>query len=156
MFRNHQSATEHPFQANTGRGACGHGWQRFGRRFGGGQPPWMKYFGNMLNNRVPVNIEEDEEAYHLFVYAPGLNKERFKVSVKEDVLSIAYHAPEDTANADKFAHHEYGMESFERLFQLSNKVLTDRINATYNEGILKVTLPRNPETSKPAQEVNIN
>lgn len=116
----------------------------------------MKYFGNMLNNRVPVNIEEDEEAYHLFVYAPGLNKERFKVSVKEDVLSIAYHAPEDTANADKFAHHEYGMESFERLFQLSNKVLTDRINATYNEGILKVTLPRNPETSKPAQEVNIN
>lgn len=153
MYRNNQSGTDNQFQANAGRGFCGN---RFGRKFGGGQANWMKHFGDMFSNRVPVNIEEDDVAYHLYLYAPGLNKEAFKISVKDDVLRIAYEAPEQSDKSGKYAHREYGMASFERLFQLSNKVLTDHINAAYTEGILKVSLPRNPETSKPAQQINIS
>lgn len=153
MYRNNQSATDNQFQSHAGRGFCG---GRFGRKFGGGQAPWMKHFGGMFNNRVPVNIEEDEVAYHLYLYAPGLDKTAFKISVKDDVLRIAYEAPGQDEQSGKYAHREYGMASFERLFQLSNKVLTDQINAAYTEGILKVSLPRNPETSKPAQEINIS
>jgi HSP20 family protein len=157
MFRNHQSAgPDHQFQQHAGAGFCGQGKHRFGRRFGGGQAPWMKYFGDMFNNRVPVNIEEDEQAFHLHLYAPGISKDAVKISVKDDVLSIAYQAPEKEEQPNKFAHREYGTASFERLFQLNDKVLTDQISAAYNDGILKVSLPRNPETNKPAQHIKVS
>ncbi|WP_221391118.1 Hsp20 family protein [Dyadobacter sp. NIV53] len=44
----------------------------------------------------------------------------------------------------------------ERLFQLNGKVLTDNISAGYVDGVMTVTLPKNPETNKPAQEVNVS
>jgi len=166
MYSNNQSATDNQqhqqsfFGGPRGfRGGCGGpGFGgKFGHRFGGSKGQWMKHFGSMFgHNRPAVNIEETDEAFTLHLYAAGLHKEAIKLSVKEDVLTIAYSAPESAENSNQFAHREYTSGSFERLFQLNEKVLTDRISAAYNDGILKVTLPKNPETNKPAQQVNVD
>ncbi|MBC7423929.1 MAG: Hsp20/alpha crystallin family protein [Ferruginibacter sp.] len=129
----------------------GFGQQKFGRHFMEG----MQQFTGGRANRVPVNIEEDDAAYYLHVYAAGLKKENFTLSVKEEVLSISYKA-EGSNNESKFSHQEFVANSFERLFQLNSNVVTESISAAYADGVLKVTLPKNPETAKPAQKVTVN
>lgn len=71
------------------------------------------------------------------------------------MLSIAYKATKSTDD-NKYSHQEFAANNFERLFQLNSDVITESIDATYKDGVLKVTLLKNPETTKPAQKVNVN
>ena len=129
-----------------GRGWGGHWRHHAEQRFGGGF------------RRVPVNIEETDNSFELSIFAPALIKENIKLSVKDDVLTVAYTAPEqqeENASQNNYRRREYSNGSFERTFLLNGKVLTENIAASYADGILKVTLPKNPETNKPAQDINI-
>ena len=152
MYRNR---TAHGAQEGNQFGSFG---QRCGgynaQKFGKQMPHWMQKFANQFNNSVPVNIEENDEAYTMLVYAAGLVKENFTVSVNDDVLSIAYKTEQNKMN-ESFSHQEFAPQNFERLFQLNTKVTVELISATYIDGVLKVTLPKNPETNRPAQKVDI-
>ncbi|WP_018627410.1 Hsp20/alpha crystallin family protein [Niabella aurantiaca] len=130
----------------------------FGKKFGGhafgGGHPWMHKLHQYMNDAKPANIEEAASAFIISLYAAGLQKEHFKISVNEDVLTVAYTVP-DSAAPGNFIYQEYRPASFERSFQLSNKVLTNEISASYTDGVLKITLQKNPETNKPGQEIKV-
>jgi HSP20 family protein len=134
-------------------------WQNcggFGKMFSNKAQRMNEFFGN-IGNRKSANIEENEASFTISLYAAGLNKNNFKVSATEDVLSITYTAPATTEETkSNYIHREYEPGSFNRSFQLNGKVLTENISATYTDGVLKVTLLKNPETNKPAQEVNVD
>lgn len=129
-----------------------YGWQ--GNRFSherGGFGPWANKFAK----HVPVNIQENENSFELSLYAPGLQKEAFKVSVKDDMLTVSYQPAEETQSNASFTRREYRNESFERSFVLNGKVTIEKITATYAEGILKITLAKDPEKNKPAQNISV-
>jgi len=132
---------------------CFFGKRAGGRAFGGGHP-WMHKLQQFMGDAKPANIEETASAFVISLYAAGLQKEHFKISVKEEVLTIGYTSPEQ-GTTGQFIYQEYQPASFERSFQLSNKVLTDEISATYTDGVLKIALQKNPETNKPGQEITI-
>ncbi len=142
-----------------GRGCGSHSGKKFGGRFGGhfdGKAPWMKAFGGW-GNRKSANIEENDDTFIISLYAAGLSKSDFTLSVTNDVLTISYKAPEASeGDQNKYTHQEYQPSSFERSFQLNEKVLTDRISATYTDGVLKVTLPKNPDNNQPAQQIKVD
>lgn len=119
-----------------------------------GKGPWSKAFGGHFANRKAANIQETESDFKISLYAAGLVKTNFRISVTNDVLTITYSATETTES--KYSYQEYEPGSFERSFQLNGKVLTDKLSATYTDGVLVVTLPKNPETNKPAQQINVN
>jgi HSP20 family protein len=131
-----------------GRGGWGGHWHRhMEQRFGGGF------------RRVPVNIEETDSSFELSLFAPALVKENISIHVKDDVLTVAYNAPEQPGEANaqhNYRRREYSNGSFERTFLLNGKVLADNIKANYADGILKVSLPKNPETNKPAQDISVS
>jgi HSP20 family protein len=112
-------------------------------------------------NQPPVNIEETDTQYTILLYAAGLMKENVTLTVKDDVLRVAYPGAvqEGTARPvqGNFTYQEYNVNQggFERLFQLNNKVLVDQVSANYADGILKVTLPKNPATNIPAQTIQV-
>ncbi|GAB3696205.1 hypothetical protein GCM10027592_19030 [Spirosoma flavus] len=150
----------------AGKGNCGH-WagEKFGRgKFSG---PWGRgKFGGFwagrhgANYQVPVNIEETDTNYIVSLFASALIKENIKLSLKDDVLTVSYQGtdPETTSentSSGNYTYQEYSNRSFERSFQLNNKVLTDTISASYADGVLKVILPKNPETNKPAQTITV-
>jgi HSP20 family protein len=154
-MNNQQRTTDHSNQEFGYRGrGCGPFSKMFSGGFGG-KHHWGKAFGAHFANRKAANIEENESEFRISLYAAGLAKSNFKISVSNDVLTIAYNAPE-TAETSQFTYQEYEPGSFERSFQLNGKVLTDSINAEYKDGVMIVTLPKNPETNRPAQEVNVN
>lgn len=133
---------------------CGGHWGRKWGGFWGQKNPWMQKFAGHWAGRKAANIAETDAAFTISLYAAGLSKEAFKISVKEDVLQIRYEAPE--GQSGEFIHQEYQPVSFERSFQLNGKVLTESISAAYTDGVLTVTLPKNPDTNKPAQDVSVN
>jgi HSP20 family protein len=123
-------------------------------RAGRGWGPWGQW--GRWHRSVPVNIEEKSDSFELSLYAPSLVKENIKITTKDDVLTVSYAASaEEGRERENFTRREYQQDSFERSFVLNGKVDAEKISATYSEGVLKVTLPKNPATNKPAQDVQI-
>ncbi|MBK8602740.1 MAG: Hsp20/alpha crystallin family protein [Saprospiraceae bacterium] len=125
-------------------------WRQYVRK---NEPPFSKRYGKRFGNRKSVNILETADAYILKLYAAGLRKDLFTISIDEDVINISYQ-PEAASTEDKFIYEEYRPMAFERA-QLNDKVLKDQINAAYTDGVLEVTLPKDPEAHKPGQSIEI-
>ena len=109
---------------------------------------------------VPVNIEDAADSYILSLFAAGLIKENIKLTVKDDVLTIAYQGDDQQPAAastasSSYTRREFRNASFERSFQLNGKVLAADITARYLDGILTVNLPKNPATNQPTQAINV-
>jgi len=93
--------------------------------------------------QVPVNVKESETAYTLAVIAPGIAKEDFKLQVNDKSLTISYEQKEaEQKDEQKWLRKEYKVRSFKRNFTLGDKVDTEKISATYQNGILELTLPK--------------
>jgi len=115
-------------------------------------------FGRNINNLFSpaVNIVENNEAYHLELMAPGRNKEDFSVAVEKDLLTISYTAKEETkAEGLKSVRKEFSLQSFKRSFNLDEKINAEGIQAKYENGILKLLLPKKAEVTQPTKSINI-
>lgn len=155
-----QAFASHPGVGFFGRGSCGgrgrHGEGAAGRR---GIPPWARFFEGSWA-QAPVNIETTDTSFVLTLYAAGLVKEHIQLSVQNDVLTIAYRSPAPPDGAEeagntRYTRREFRDPAFERTFQLNGKVLAEGIQASYAEGILTVTLPKNPAANQPAQPITV-
>jgi HSP20 family protein len=97
------------------------------------------------NNRTTpaVNVLESKTAISLEVAAPGLAKEDFKIDLEKNKLTISTNQEENKEETDyKFKRREFSYISFSRSFELPKTVDVSNIEATYENGILKITLPK--------------
>lgn len=94
--------------------------------------------------KVPsVNITETEKAYNVELAAPGLEKKDFKIELENKLLIISSEKEEETNETGKdYKRKEFSYSSFSRSFQLPEDVLTDKIEAKYEDGILKLDIPK--------------
>ena len=108
-----------------------------------------KFFNDSMqrsghNTFIPkVDIIESEKAFELQVEAPGMNKEDFKIEVKDNYLTISGERKFSTEKNEKDFHSietQYG--SFSRSFTLPDSANTDKINAKYNNGMLELVIPK--------------
>lgn len=112
---------------------------------------FFRYFDDYATKanayRPAVNIVETDETFELEVLAPGRVKENFAVALNEGVLEITY-TTEKTADetTPNFRRREFKLADFTRRFQLDDSVINDEdINATYTDGVLRLTLPKREE-----------
>jgi HSP20 family protein len=91
-----------------------------------------------------INIKESDTDYQIELAAPGMEKSDFKISIDQNLLSIFTEKREEkTENAEKFSRKEFGYMLFKRNFTLpEGKIEKDQIQAKYEAGILKVSLPK--------------
>jgi HSP20 family protein len=90
-----------------------------------------------------VNISQTDKDYSVEVAVPGLKKEDFKVEVEDGVLCISAETKEEKEEKDKkYTRREYSYNSFSRSFMLPDGLKAEDIKANYNDGILKITLPK--------------
>lgn len=113
---------------------------------------WGRDFvsGVQTGTTVPaVNITEGTEAFDIEVAAPGLKKEDFKISLDNSMLTISSEKSEEKETEDKkVTRKEFSFSSFQRSFTLPESVQADKINASYNEGVLRIKLPKKEEAKK--------
>ncbi|KGE13033.1 Hsp20/alpha crystallin family protein [Sphingobacterium deserti] len=104
---------------------------------------------------APVNIVEHLDYFELQLFAAGRKKELFTIAIENTILSLSYEEPAEH-NQSTFAYREHIPSSFKRNFLLDEQMLTDNIQASFEEGVLTVILPKNPEAIKPARVVKID
>jgi HSP20 family protein len=116
---------------------------------------WDKSFSG--NWAPPVNIHETDEAYHLEMNAPGREKADFNVSVNNNELIVAYdkQAAAQTEGY-KTIRREFGYRSFRRSFLLDEKIDADQIQAKYENGVLKLYLPKKEVATVQPKAITIN
>jgi HSP20 family protein len=104
----------------------------------------------------PVNIHETSDAYHVELSAPGLNKEDFQVKVEDGLLTISYEQKEETKSEDyKTVRREFSQRSFKRSFTVEDQVNVDNIEAKYDQGVLKLRLPKKEQAKPVVKQINI-
>ena len=105
-------------------------------------------------NLAPVNINEAADGFHLEVSVPGINKEDLKVNVDKGLLTISYDKKEETKQEEyKTVRREFSHRSFKRSFTVAEQVDADNIQAKYENGILKLFLPKKEQVKNTPKQV---
>ena len=128
--------------------------QKFGNLFDEFFNELPAFSGKEWNNWSfpPVNIHETTDAYHVELSVPGRTKEDFIVNVENGLLTVSFEKKEETKNEDyKTVRREFSYRSFKRSFNLDERIDAEKIQAKYENGLLKLLLPkkgRNKRISK--------
>ncbi|MES1213950.1 MAG: Hsp20/alpha crystallin family protein [Bacteroidota bacterium] len=116
--------------------------------------PWNDWFdsGNTFERtlKVPaVNITEHKDEYLVSLAAPGLKKDDFNIDVDGNILTVSSQKEENKEEKEKtFTRKEYSYSSFSRSFTLPEEINKEKIDAKYEDGVLKISLPRKEEAKK--------
>jgi HSP20 family protein len=115
--------------------------------------PWNEWFQDGFAGKAltlpRVNITEDKNSYNLTLAAPGLHKKDFKIDVDGNMLTISAQQEHNKEEKEEsFTRREYNYSSFSRTFTLPEEVELDKINASYDGGVLKLMLPKTEKAIK--------
>jgi len=114
---------------------------------------------NECNCKPATNIYETDKNFRLELLLPGFKKKDVQLNYHENVLTVKVELPEekeDRREEYKYEHREFGVYSFERKFRVPKTVDPEKINASFENGILELTLPKKEVVRvKPPVEIKI-
>jgi HSP20 family protein len=105
----------------------------------------------------PVDIFEDENAYLVKVELPDLSEKDVELKIDNDVLTISGRKKlerEDKKSGYHLIESSYG--EFSRSFSLPSNVEGEKATAKFEKGVLKVTLPKKPESKPKHISIKLN
>jgi HSP20 family protein len=127
-------------------------WGNFDQLF---TKDFPSFFDHSFKTVPSVNVKETNESFHIELAAPGMKKEDFNIRLNQDMLEISSEKQASKADEnEKFTRQEFQYSSFKRSFTMPDEVDGTKISASYSEGILKIDLPKKPE-SKSGQPTEI-
>ena len=121
-----------------------------------------EWFDNRgVDSTLPaVNVKENADNFTIELAAPGLKKEDFKIKLDHDLLTISREHEEKTEETNEkgnYTRREFRYSAFSRSFRLPESVNGEKIDATYTDGVLHLTLPKREEAvDKGPREIAIS
>jgi HSP20 family protein len=132
----------------------------FDRIFNGDLMDWnMSNFSGPNSTLPAVNVKETNDEFILELAAPGMSKKDFKINYQNNLLTISSEKEEEKEEKNNgYSRKEFSYRSFQRSFTVpGNEADTEKISATYADGILNVKIPKREEVKpKPAREIKIS
>jgi HSP20 family protein len=96
-----------------------------------------------------VNLWQDEHAFYAELDLPGLDREKLEVTVTEGTtLTVKGERAAPQVQGASWLRQERPVGTFTRTFTLPTLVDADKVEATYEHGVLRLTLPKS-EAAKP-------
>ena len=103
-----------------------------------------------------VDFTDTEKAYQLTAELPGVDEKNVEVKVANGVLTIKGEKNEEREEKKKdYYLCERNFGSFERSFQVPDGVDSDKIEASFKQGVLTVTLPKKQEAQKATKRIDV-
>ena len=142
-------------------------WRPFGREFitlrREMDDLWSRFIGETSPQRrasgewyPSVDLSETKDGFTVKAELPGLNAKDVDVSLSVNILTIKGERKKEEEKKDEHHHYvERSYGSFQRSFQLPVEVKSDKIEATFDKGILKITLPKAEEAKKKEIEIKV-
>ena len=120
---------------------------------------WANSNFSDTNTSIPaVNIRETAENYEVEVAAPGMTKNDFKIELDGNNLTITSERSnqKEEREDERYSRKEFSYQSFQRTFTLQKDVVDiDKIQAKYENGVLKLLLPKKEEVKALPKEIAI-
>jgi len=123
---------------------------------------WFSTNFSQTGTTLPaVNIKENDGEYVVELAAPGMTKKDFHIELENDVLTINSEKKEEVREKDEEGNYyrkEFSYQSFQRSFRFPQDIVNaEKINASYKDGILRLTLPKVDEKkAKPRRQISIS
>ena len=109
-------------------------------------------YSSTLSTIPSVNIKENPQNFEVEVAAPGMEKQDFQITLEGNLLTISSSKKNQTEEKnDNYTRREFSYQAFQRSFELAKNVVDeDRIEAKYENGVLKLTIPKTEDAKKQA------
>jgi HSP20 family protein len=121
-------------------------------------PVWSEFFQRAMDSRFPmvaastvpaVNITAGTEGYQLEMALPGFRKDDVKIELDENVLMVSSSKQDESDdNQAGYTRREFSYSSFRRRFSLPEDADAEKIVAGFQDGILKLSIPKKTEALK--------
>lgn len=112
---------------------------------------WVTFPESSYNNGKfpPVNIANNEKDFTIELAAPGKKKEDFDISLDDQMLTIqSEEKASNEVNEDNYTRKEFSFSTFRRSFTLPEHVESEKIEATYKDGVLHIMIPKKLDNDK--------
>jgi HSP20 family protein len=124
---------------------------------------WDNFFGERVLGKAfsdewnpSVDISETENNLLIKAELPGLESKDVSVSISGDLLTIKGEKKKEKEEKDEHHHYiERYAGTFQRSFRLPVNVQSDKVEAAFKNGVLKITLPKVAEARKKAIEIKV-
>ena len=107
-----------------------------------------EFFNDFFNVKPmsvpPHNIMETENDFQIEFSVPGSNKKDFEIEVENDNIKIIK-KKEDLDTTNNYSRQEFNYSFFEKSFYLPESIDQSKISSKYNNGILRISLPKKSE-----------
>jgi HSP20 family protein len=103
---------------------------------------------------VPLtDIYETKDGVIMLLDMPGADPESLNVTLDKHVLTVAARSSSSAPQGYTLVHAEYQDANYQRAFSVSDQVDSERIDATFKDGVLRLTLPK--ITPSPAKKIAV-
>ena len=136
-----------------------HGWPRLGGVFSEWDPfrDRETMFGRTGVGSLPsTDVEESDTAYTVVVELPGVDEVDVDVTLSDETLSVKGEKKSEREEEEKNYHlteRSYGC--FERSFRLPEDVNANKVDAAFEKGVLRVTLPKLAQAKKKSRKIDV-
>lgn len=102
---------------------------------------------------MPLDVKETDKSIEVQADIPGVTKEDIKLDVEKDVLSLSVESKQETTEEKeeqgvKWHHSERSHTFMKRSLRLPETADMDNIKAAYDNGVLKVVVPKREVPNK--------
>lgn len=103
-----------------------------------------------------MDMTEDDDRIRIAVELPGMDEKDVEVTLRDNVLIITGEKKLETEETEKaYAHLERSYGRFRRSIPLDVEVMADRVEATFDKGVLSIDLPKAAEAKTPHKKIPI-
>lgn len=90
----------------------------------------------------PVDVIEDASGITVYADLPGVPKDRINLNVEADTLTIQGEVSLDVPEGMTANHAEASLPRYRRVFTLSKELEAEKVEAQFNQGVLKLRIPK--------------
>ncbi len=131
--------------------------RRFDDLFGSAFWPFWRRRGVVERTWAPaLEVIEKDDRYIVKAELPGLKPEEVDISIADDALTIkGEKRSEEEVKQDEYHWTERTYGAFQRVVRLPSNVDTGKVEATYEHGVLQLTLPKKAEVAAKKIKVKV-
>ncbi len=104
----------------------------------------------------PVNVTEDSVGIMLIADMPGVPKDKLSLQVEADTLTIEGEVSIETPLGMDATHVDVSLPRYRRVFTLSKELDADKVTAEFNQGVLKLRIPKAEHAQPRKVEIKVS
>lgn len=109
-------------------------------------------YGKRAANLMKTDVRETKDSYEIFVDLPGYKKEEVQLDLQDGYLTISASRGVDREQKDDDGHYirqERYTGQCSRSFFIGEEIQPDQVHASFEDGILKITMPKSEAKELP-------